>query len=723
MLTFHSGSTCDFDDTLRAWQALPRSVKMAASRWVDDNFSHRVWHLHAALPIRKDIRATRRLLQKAVLGAVAHQGLASIMLVFSSTQRYDTSETRGTTAAGDSVSESSHTSASMSDGGASRVELSQTDIEQMREWLTSRGLSTAKVAGLEASVVKQKESAAAAAATQASMPYNQSSPQDNNTGHGQVDATVQADISRQGSGSHVRFVAGDIAPSTRHRSSATSVAPRGSNSFDRRHAEPVSQSRQPELDRALRTRDGLPQGYRVGFATPPPPPPGYYPPYGLRPPYPGRLDERASEATRFPSDDDWYPYGGPRRRSSHRVDDKGYRLDSLQSVYDRRDPGEPNRTRAEDEWETQNRRPQTHRQHTHSYSAGVLDPIYDGNQSGVRTRTNDHVPKYANAYKEDPIQYLPQPPPFSSRDYGSGFNYESAGVAPDHRRYRSRSRSRRSRSLERSRSRSREGSDTGSRSRGRRRGSLIYVLDGHEYIKPTKGPGRSLDDIIHIRKEAESTAEDPNAQSRREHGLHRMRHERQETSPRPTQIIERSQPAHRERQEIIEPYRPYNDYSPYRRIYPEMTPTTCVVYPGILSLPRQLSPEPLLDDVSDAEDAALDDAELKNKMLVKYTGGVVANTPAGPDRTAAKPQGLAEENDSKGAEENAADAGAEIDDEDARWDARKKNVRLDVAPGPALSADEPASPDSQTSGPCIPSSPIPGVQVSLHHVAVMVSSY
>jgi hypothetical protein len=203
-----------------------------------------------------------------------------------------------------------------------------------------------------------------------------------------------------------------------------------------------------------------------------------------------------------------------------------------------------------------------------------------------------------------------------------------------------------------------------------------------------------------------------------------MRHERQETSPRPTQIIERSQPAHRERQEIIiEPYRPYNDYSPYRRIYPEMTPTTRVVYPGILSLPRQLSPEPLLDDVSDAEDAALDDAELKNKMLVKYTGGIVANTPAGPDRTAAKPQGLAEENDSKGAEENAADAGAEIDDEDARWDARKKNVRLDVAPGPALSADGPASPDSETSGPCIPTSPIPGVQVSLHHVAVTVNSY
>ena len=259
--------------------------------------------------------------------------------------------------------------------------------------------------------------------------------------------------------------------------------------------------------------------------------------------------------------------------------------------------------------------------------------------------------------------------------------------------------------------------------------NVLDVSDRHEYIKSTEDPRRSLDetmanetdaeyprqraDIVRIRREAESAR---NAQPRREHGLYGMRHPRQQTPPRPVQIIERSVPAHREKQEmIIESYRPYNDYSPYRRIYPELTPPTPrVIHHDILSIPRQLSPEPLLDDVSDAEDAALNDAELKNKMLVKYTGGIVANTPAGPDRTGDKPQSLAGENDSKGAEENAADAGAEIDDEDVQWDtaARRKSLSLRVAPGPALPVDEPASPDSQTSGPRVPTSPTPGVQVS-----------
>jgi len=270
-------SACDVDDTLRAWQALPRSVKQAASRWVDDNFSYRLWHLHAALPIRRDVRATRRFLQKVVLGGVAHQGVASIMLVFSSTYRYDTSETL----AGDSASESSHMSAPMSDGGASRVELSQADIEQMREWLTSRGLSTAKIAGLEALIVKQKESAAAAAATQTSMPYGQSSPQDDNTGHGQTDATVQADIRRQGTGSHVRFAtADDVAPSARLKSNATTVASRRSTTYDRGYAEPVSS--QPVSYRTPRTHANLRPGYR-GYYLPPSPPPQGPPLYPRRP--------------------------------------------------------------------------------------------------------------------------------------------------------------------------------------------------------------------------------------------------------------------------------------------------------------------------------------------------------------------------------------------------------------------------------------------------------
>jgi hypothetical protein len=673
-----------------------------------------------------------------VLGAIAPQGVASIMLVFSSTQRYDTSEKL----AGDSASESSHMSAPMSDGGASRVELSQADIEQMREWLTSRGLSTAKIAGLEALIVKQKESAAAAAATQASMPYGQSSPQDDNTGHDQADATVQADIRRQGTGSHVRFAtADDVAPSTRLKSNATTVASRRSNTYDRGYAEPVSS--QPVSYRTSRTHDDLRQGYRGYYPPPSPPPQG--PPL-----YPRRLNERASEAIedlkpmrekyekeiqeqkfkldqlkikqqeaertrdlatasdlkffgipdvenrievlereiRIPSDDEWYDTS--RHRSSRRVDDKRYGVGSLQNAYDRRNPREPNRTRTEDEWEHRDRRPQTYRQ---EYDTTIVDPSsYENRGRGHgldRTRSTGHAPTpVVNVYNEvrgDPSSDDFPPPP-SSRPVH--FNYRHSG-GRDHRGGLCDELAEELAEMRMER-RNRENSDTGSRSPGRHRTGERYQLS-HEYMG-SRVHGRSIDDG-NARREAEV---------------------RREASLRPLRTILRERPmlAPQVSHEIFT--NPYDDYGRRQSNYPDLTPKLRVVYPDILSIPRQLSPEPLPDDVSDAEDAALNDAELKNKMLVKYTGGIVANTPAGPDRTGDKPQSLAGENDSKGAEENAADAGAEIDDEDVQWDtaARRKSLRLRVAPGPALPVDEPASPDSQTSGPRVPTSPTPGVQVS-----------
>jgi hypothetical protein len=689
-------SRCDFDETLRAWQALPRSVKQAASRWVDENFSYRAWHLHAALPIQKDVRATRRFLQKAVLGAVANQGTASIMLVFSSTQRFDTAEMRSTSVAGDSVSESSHTHAPMSDGGVSRVELSQTDMEQMREWLTSRGLSTAKIAELESLVVKQKESAAAAAETQSSMPYDQSREDKEHTarelarettrrqkaeaeGHYQTEATAQAEIRRQGSGSHVRFAtADDVAPSTRHQSNATTVASRRSNTYDRVYAEPVFS--QPVAYRTSRTHDSLRHGYRDSS------PPLYF----------RRLNERAPKASEIPSDDEWYHYA-PRSDSFRRVDNTDYRAESHQSAYGRRDPREPprgpNPTRTEDEWEHRDRRPQTYRQ---DYDTTIIDPSSYENRDrghGSRARSTGYAPtpivNVHNEVLEDPSRDRFSPPsssrPVHSNHRHSGGRGHQGGLADERAEELAEIR------LEERRARS--------RSPGRH-GTVETYQVSREYER-SRGHGRSIDDG-NARLEAEV---------------------RREASPRPLRTIqrERPMPAPQVRHEIFT--KPYNDYGRRQSSYLGSTRIPRVVYPEILSIPRQLSPEPLLDDLSDAEDAALDDAELKNKMLVKYTGGTVANTPAGPDRTADKPQGLAEENNSKVAEENAADAGAEIDDEDARWDARRKTVRPEVTPGPALSTDEPASPDSQTSGPCIPTSPIPGVQVSLHRIAVMVGSY
>lgn len=46
-------------------------------------------------------------------------------------------------------------------------------------------------------------------------------------------------------------------------------------------------------------------------------------------------------------------------------------------------------------------------------------------------------------------------------------------------------------------------------------------------------------------------------------------------------------------------------------------------------VPRARSPEEIIEDASEVEDAALDDEELKKKMLVKYTGGTA--TAAAPE--------------------------------------------------------------------------------------------
>jgi hypothetical protein len=629
------GPTCDFDETLRAWQALPRSVKQAASKWVDDNFSHRTWHLHAALPIQKDIRTTRRLLQRAVLGELAHQGVASIMLVFSSTEKYVTSESGSTT--GDSVSSSSDSYASMSDSEASRVDLSQADMEQMREWLTTKGLSAAKIAELEALVVRQKESAAAAAATKASTRHDQSSPQ----GEHPTDATVQADISRPGAASHVRFVSSDVAPSTRQKSHVTTVTSRRSNTYDRGHAA----IRRPEPYQ-ISTRDGLRPDYRDGSLPSPP----------------HRPSERASDAPRNPFND--YRYQPATRPSSRRIDDTNYRVHSHQSAYDRQDYREPTRTRAEDQWEYRDRHPQLYRQYSHGYNTN-LDPSRDS--------------------------FLPPPRPgrssSRSRDHRSRLDYELAETMPDRRR-RSRARS-----LERG------GSDTSSRSRGRHRSSERHVVR-HRHMEPADS--RRYRDHENTRGEAGSLG-------------------------RPLRIIERTQPANLERREIIT--NPYSDYGLHQRIYPGSTQIPLSLDPDMFSMPRQLSPEPMADDASDAEDAELDDAELKNKMLVKYTGGTVANTPAEPGRTSGKSHGP----DAELAKESAAGPGAEIDDEEIQWDSaaairkkkreskkmdKKKRAKLDLELTPGLSIIEPASPDSQTVARPVSTSPISGVQVSRHHFTV-----
>lgn len=668
------GPTCDFDGTLRAWQALPRSVKQAVSGWVDDNFSYRVWHLHAALPIQKDIRTTRRLLQKAVLGAVAHQGMASIMLVFSSTQKYVASEAGSATTTGDSVSDS-HTYTPMSESGASRVELSQTDIEQMREWLASRGLSTVKIAELESLLVKQKESAAAAATAQASTPYDQSSPQDDTTGHEQTDTTEQAGISRQASGGHVRFVSGDIAPSTRQKSSA--ITSWRSDPYGEHGGPP--DSRQPELYRTSKMRDGRYQYHRQ-YA---PPSPTYFPENSLGPLHTRRLSERASEASRFPPDDEWYDT--TRRRRSSRIDDKGYRAESFLSAYDRHDPRDSNRTQTERDWDYPERR-----------------RLYEnrGQGHGVLEHPTRIVNDYSEVHEDPNRTHRPFPPPPSSsrplRSSSGDHRYEIAELEMEHRR------------RSRDRGGDREGSNTSSRSRSRHRSSERYV-HRHKSTESTF-PRRDLDNEIE-RLEAEVKI------LKKEEARSLSRLQRLETSPRPYPMVERTQPARPKI--LIKSYKPYSDYSQRPRNYLGSTN----VDPDMFSIPRQLSPEPIVDDASEAEDAALDDDELKNKMLVKYTGGTAANAPAESDRTSDKPHDLGADHDTKVAKDDSAQPGAEIDNKYHQQDStaatkgrgdKEQGVKFVLVPASDQPVDEPAAPNPRPEDAATSSSPIPGVQVSLH---------
>jgi hypothetical protein len=135
---------------MKVWQTVPRIVKQSASKWVEDNYSARTWHLHAALPIEKNVRKTRSFLQKAILGEVIHRGTSDVLLVFTSTADSDTShaDTLDVTEEIKSVS-GSQTSAPVSEGAVSRIELSMMDVVQMREWLLNRGVSPAKADHLE----------------------------------------------------------------------------------------------------------------------------------------------------------------------------------------------------------------------------------------------------------------------------------------------------------------------------------------------------------------------------------------------------------------------------------------------------------------------------------------------------------------------------------------------------------------------------------------------
>jgi len=700
------GPTCDFNDTLRAWQTLPRSAKQAASRWVNENFSDRIWNLHAALPVQKDIRTTRKLLQKAILGAIAHQDMASVMLVFSSTEEYASSETDSTAVAGGSVSGSSHTHGLMSDGGISRVELSQTDVEQMREWLTAKGLSTAKIAELESLVAKQKESAASGAATQPSKPtHGNSSRQDDGTGYDLTDGSFQADISRQGSGSHVRFVTGDVAPLMRKHSNTTATASKGSNTYSSMY--PVSQER----------------------------------------------------SGAYPTDSYSYPWNPPSRRSTRNVNNNSHGIDSRRIAEQRRDLDELHRIAKEDESAYQRQPPQDYRPRSPSHNTR-LGPRSSGNRYQeyiVHKRTTDHDPTrvvYGTAYQEPNVNLsLPIRNPFGA-NY-RGYRIPSSAHHPDLSVEEATADHFISRTV-------RSPSTSSTRSSFSGDSWAVLSHDADERITDTeataaggrrsarydkKSSGSVIEREVRSERARRSTSPHPVRMAKRPSLAYSQKHELLTSEP----LIQRSDGSRG--RAIVHQYHyggHADDYHPdggyaydpdggnKRQLHPNSMPT-----PRFFdSIPRELSPKPMLDDASDDEDAALDDTELKNKMLVKYTGGLAGKTFVGTDRMGDKTRGPDTEGGLKTTE---VDISVPAPGDDLwggfgtvgkkKKKGRKNGVDPKPPPPPPIDepepespvnepvppppVDEPASTNHRSAEIPTPTSPVPGVRVSLHQRVVM----
>jgi len=614
------GSTCDFNDTLRAWQALPRSVKNAASGWVEANFSDRIWHLHAALPISKDVRTTRKFLQKAVLGAVAYQGMSSIMLVFSSSENHASSETDSTAVAGGSVSDSSHTYVPMPDGGTPRVELSQTDVERMREWLTAKGLSTAKIAQLESLVVKKKESAADAAATQPSIPtQDKSSRQDGSTGHGPIDVDMQVKPDQRGSGSHVRFVTGDVAPLTQ-RHSATAFAPKETNAYSSIPAVPQQYGGYPMM-----------QPYSHSPYEPPPPP-----------------------GAMFPSGNEGW--NAPKRHSTRREDYSNYGVDFPRVAHQ-------NYMQTNYELPYRDRLSTDYRPHSQNHNTRPIPRYYDNRNKvyDVHKRTTDrHAARgtpYVDVYND---LNQTQPSPTRNRfDRNSRYYRE-----PPNETVRSSSKamvdspmpySSEPRVALRSPSIS---SSTHSNSNS--------SFDSNSWAGLSDDAQERTVNTTLAAAGSRGSARDDKKSSGFLFGQD-LRRPRRDTSPHPVRRAERPSLRYTQKHGLIpsgysyDPSRAWLYHSDYEqdagRTYNVekwqyrpgvgLRPTSTFVDRGEPPIPRDLSPKPILDDASDAEDAVLDDTELMNKMLVKYTGGIAGKISAGPNLTGDKSRELDTEDISK----------------------------------------------------------------------------
>ena len=124
---------CDFRTTLKVWQAIPQSAVQAVVKWIAVNFGHADWRLHAMLPTYK--------CKNAMLRINMDQFRSETLLDFMAERHHVSSEAAILTRVEDPLQ--------VTDNSPPQVDHSQPEIEQLRYWLVSKGLSSAKTEELE----------------------------------------------------------------------------------------------------------------------------------------------------------------------------------------------------------------------------------------------------------------------------------------------------------------------------------------------------------------------------------------------------------------------------------------------------------------------------------------------------------------------------------------------------------------------------------------------
>lgn len=143
------GKVCDLQETVGIYQAIPLSVRSGVAHLMGKNRDVRFggderdeWRLHAAMQVQKDPRRGHKILRRALHGSALPRDATDTLLVYC--------RPRSRHEVGLIKSRPNSATASISSVPPPWVELSQKDLEELRAWLKGKGLGTARAAELEA---------------------------------------------------------------------------------------------------------------------------------------------------------------------------------------------------------------------------------------------------------------------------------------------------------------------------------------------------------------------------------------------------------------------------------------------------------------------------------------------------------------------------------------------------------------------------------------------